>query len=197
MLVRNYSLSHVGDQVLLRQLASLVAQDRTTTAEILAHIAEVDARKLYLPAAYPSMYAYCVGELRLSEDAAYKRIQAARAARQFPAIFDAVAAGRLHLTAVGLLAPYLTPGNADELLKTAAHRTKPGVEQLLAERFPRTEMLALIEALPMSPCNDQLAPAQVGVHEVGALTGSTCQHAPGRVEASGAVCVMALSCQLA
>ena len=34
----------------------LVAKDRATTAELLAHLAEVDARKLYLPAAHPSMF---------------------------------------------------------------------------------------------------------------------------------------------
>jgi len=181
-IVRNYSLSHVGDQALLRQLASLVGQDRTTTAEILAHIAEVDARKLYLPAAYPSMYAYCVGELHLSEDAAYKRIQAARAARQFPAIFEAVAAGRLHLAAVVLLAPYLTQGNADELLNVAAHRTKPEIEQLLAERFPRSEMLPLVEAVPMSPGNGELAPGQVAMREAENVIASSCQLAPGQVE---------------
>ena len=44
---------------------------RRTTAALLAHIAEVDARKLYLPAAHPSMFSYCVEELGLSEDAAY------------------------------------------------------------------------------------------------------------------------------
>src|SRR6059036_331434 len=99
-----YSLSHLSDHTLLQDLAALVAQDRATTAALLAHLAEVDARKLYLPAAYPSMFAYCVHELRLSEDAAYKRIQAARAARRFPAIFELLANGRLHLSAVGLVA---------------------------------------------------------------------------------------------
>ena len=103
--MRAYSLSHLSDPELLRGLASLLAQDRVTTATLLAHLAEVDARRLYLPAAYPSMYAYCVHELHLSEDAACKRIQAARVARQFPVLFEALADGRLHLTAVGLLAP--------------------------------------------------------------------------------------------
>jgi len=36
----------------------------------------------------------CVDALHLSEDAAYKRIQAARAARQYPQSFAAVADGR-------------------------------------------------------------------------------------------------------
>ena len=136
--MRAYSLSHVSDHDLLRGLASLVAQDRTTTATLLAHIAEVDARKLYLPAAYPSMYAYCVHELQLSEDSAYKRIAAARVARRFPVVFEAVADGRLHLAAVGLLSPYLNPENSADLLEAAAHKTKSEIEELLAQRFPRS-----------------------------------------------------------
>ncbi|TMQ62517.1 MAG: HNH endonuclease, partial [Candidatus Eisenbacteria bacterium] len=127
-----YSLSHLSDRELLRGLVSLLAHERATTAAVLAHIAEVDARRLYLPAAHPSMYAYCVQELGLSEDAAYKRIQAARVARQFPVIFEALAEGRLHLTAVGLLAPHLIPENADELLAAAAGKTKTEIEELLA-----------------------------------------------------------------
>src|SRR5437867_2932282 len=111
-----YSLSHLSDSALLRDLAALVAHDRATTAVLLAHVAEVDERRLYLPAAYPSMYAYCVGELRLCEQAAFKRIRAARTARRFPAIFPALAEGRLHLSGVVMLASYLTPENADELL---------------------------------------------------------------------------------
>ena len=100
--MHSYTLAHVRDDVLLRDLAALVAQERLTTATLLAHIAEVDLRRLYVPAGYSSMHAYCVEGLRLSEDAAYKRIQAARAARQFPSLFTALAEGRLHLTAVCL-----------------------------------------------------------------------------------------------
>ena len=95
--MRAYTLTHIGDQALLRDLASLVASDRVTTAALLAHIAEVDSRRLYAPAEYSSMYEYCVRELRLSEDASAKRIQAARAARRFPALLPALADGRLHL----------------------------------------------------------------------------------------------------
>jgi hypothetical protein len=91
--VTNYGLSHLSNGTLLRDLQALVTRDRAITAALLAHLAEADARKLYLPAGCASMFAYCVQELRLSEDAAYKRIQAARAARQFPALFIAVAEG--------------------------------------------------------------------------------------------------------
>src|SRR5262249_33743367 len=83
---------------------------------LMAHIAEVDARKLSLPAAYPTMFDYCVGELRLSEDAAAKRLQVARVARRCPSVFAALADGRVHLTGMNLLAPHLTPETVEELL---------------------------------------------------------------------------------
>src|SRR5439155_1273452 len=159
-----HSLSLLSDQELLRDLAVLVARDRTTTAALLAHLAEVDVRRLYLPAAYPSLYLYCVHELGLSEDSALKRIRAARTARRFPAIFAAVADGRLSLSVVVLLGPYLTPENVEQLLAAATHQTRSQVEKLLAQRFPGSEMMALIERLPAPsrlPGDAQLAPGPV------------------------------------
>src|SRR5207247_7878427 len=121
-----------------------LAQERIKMAAVLALLAEVDARRLYLPAGFPSMYAYCVGELHLSEDAAYKRIQAARAARQFPALFTALAEGRLHLAGICLLAPHLTRENADDWVAAATHRRKSEIEQRLARRFPRPDLPTLV-----------------------------------------------------
>src|SRR5437867_8173834 len=157
--MRSYSLSHLSDGDLQRGLVSLVARDRTNTAALLAHIAEYDARRLYVPAGFPSMYLYCVHELHLSEEAARKRIHAARTARQFPAIFDAVAEGRLHLSAVIVLAPHLTPENANDLLTAAAHKTRAEIERLLAEQFPRPDLLAAVQAIHPSPtlCAESLA----------------------------------------
>jgi len=163
--VSTYSLSHVSDAVLARDLVAAAARDRASTATLLAHIAEFDARKLYLPAAHSSMYSYCVHELRLCEQAAFKRIRAARTARQYPAIFTAIADGRLHLSAVILLAPYLTPENADELLETAARQNRETIERLLAERFPRPDLPERIEAIPAP----QLSPGTVGASGSGEL----------------------------
>ena len=177
--MQEHVLSRVSDAVLLRDLAALIAKDRLTIARILAHLAEVDARRLYAPAGYPSMHAFCVGELRFSEDAAYKRIQAARAARRFPALFAAVAGGRLHLAAVCLLAPHLTAENVEELIQTATHRPKSQVEAFLARRFSVPGMPAPVRVLPPAPCRPipQLA---TGPAEEGGP--SDTQLAPGQVE---------------
>jgi hypothetical protein len=152
--VSTYSLSHLSDSTLLRDAAAHHAGDCKSTAVLLAYLAEIDARKLYLPAAYPSMYAWCLGELHMSEDAARKRIHAARAARRCPALFAAMAEGRLHLSNVVLLAPYLTEATVDELLAAATHKTKFEVEQLIAQRFPRPDVPALVQAIGPTPPSD-------------------------------------------
>jgi hypothetical protein len=107
--------------------------------------------------------------LGLSEDAAFKRIRVARTARQFPVIFAALAEGRLHMTAVVMLTPYLTPGNAAELLAAAERRRKPEIEQLLAQRFPQPDLPTQVRAIaPRAPASTaQLAPEPVPV--LGAL----------------------------
>ena len=91
----DYALAHIADEKLLADLAALVSSDRQTTAMFIAHIAEVDARELFKPAACSSMHAYCTRVLHLSADAAFTRIRAARVGREFPQIFEAIADGRL------------------------------------------------------------------------------------------------------
>ncbi len=172
----HYNLAHLSDEVLVRDLAALVAQDRSTTASLLAHIAEVDARRLYAPAGYSSMFAYCVEELRLSEDAAAKRIQAARAARRFPILFGAVEDGRIHLAGVCLLAPHLTPDNADDLIAAAFHRKKSEIELLLAGRFPTPDAPAVVRLLSVGHALH--APGYLGTDSQ-AITFE--EHAPGHV----------------
>ena len=176
---RRYERSHLLPEVVLRSAVTNARRERTSTADLLADLVEIDASKLYLPLAYPSLCAYCMGELRLSEDAAAKRIQAARAARRFPAIFDAVAEGRLHLTGVCLLAPHLTEETAAQLLAAATHRSKAEIQRLLAERFPRSDVFAWVVPTPCGPATGEHAPAHV---EGPPTTGpGPIQHAPAHV----------------
>ena len=100
-----YNLSRLDDEELLEQLSHCIGNDRNNEAQILAHIAEVDLRRLYARQAYSSMFAYCTDALHLSEAAAFRRLTAARASRRFPVLLEAVASGELHLCAIKLLAP--------------------------------------------------------------------------------------------
>src|SRR5258706_3923861 len=93
----------------------------------------------------------------MTEHVPYKRIQAARAARRLPALSRALAEGRLHLTAVVLLAPYLSPDTADELIAAATHQTKGQIELVLAARFPKPDLPTLLRAIVAPAPVDALA----------------------------------------
>ena len=161
--MRSYSLSHLSDRDLMEGLTTLVARDRVTTAELLAHIEEVETRRLFAPAGCESMHVYCVERLGLSEDMAFKRINAARAARKFPLLFEAVADGRLNLSGVLLIATHLTQQNAGELIASTAHQSNARIRELIAQRFPQSEEMPLVQPLPApaAPPDESLAVRQV------------------------------------
>jgi hypothetical protein len=86
--------------------------------------------------------------LHLSEHAAYNRIEAARAARRFPLILERLADGSIHLTAIRLLAPKLTPANHRAVLNSARHKSKRDIEHLLAEMNPQPDVAPSVRKLP-------------------------------------------------
>src|SRR5688500_1800482 len=143
-----YDLSNVSSEKLLEQLTTLLERDHEVCARLIAHIAEVDARRLYLDQACCSMLTYCVERLHMSEATAYKRIEAARTARRYPTIFQHVAKGELTLTAVAMLASKLTDETHVDLLAAARHKSKRQLEHLIASRFPRPDVPMTLRKVP-------------------------------------------------
>jgi hypothetical protein len=81
-------LQSLSDDDLLRGLSDLLRQSRRVEADLVAHIGEVEARRLYAREASPSMFVYCTDVLHLSEAEAYLRINVARAAREHPVLLE-------------------------------------------------------------------------------------------------------------
>lgn len=140
--------THLTDPELLSEVKHFAHCEREATAQLVAHLAELDSRRLYLAAGFSSLFTYCCDVLGLSESEAYNRIEAARAARRFPVLLSLLASASLNLTTVRLLAPHLTPDNHRDLIAAAKGRTKRGVEELLAGRFPRPDLPGSIRRLP-------------------------------------------------
>ncbi len=162
-----FATSHLSDDGLLLDAMRLVGLGFKTDAILLTRISEIDRRHLYRREGYPSMFSYIIGEWHLTEDAAYKRIHAARAAEEFPAVLIALAEGRLHMRGVLMLARHLTSGNADELVTAASHKTRFEIQQLLAQRFPQPdfpERLQPIDSPP--PVTTALQPSRVTVGQL-------------------------------
>jgi hypothetical protein len=136
--------ARMSDGELLAETRRVVDVDRRTTAGLLALLAEIDARKLYRGEGHSSLFTYCIHVLRLSEPAAYSRITAARAAREFPTILTRLAQGDLTLTTSTLLAAHLTNENQEALLDAARHKSKRDVERLVAAIDPQPDVSASI-----------------------------------------------------
>src|SRR5262245_54471186 len=142
------SIACLSDRALLDATAQAVHSECRTTAGLIALLAEVGSRQLYLGEGYSSLFTYCTQALHLSESAAFGRIAAARAARRFSSILARLAAGDLTLTAVTLLAPHLTTENHELLLDAARHKSKRDVERLVATLHPQPDEPSSVRRLP-------------------------------------------------
>ena len=144
------SAARLSDQDLLDATVRIAGNERQTTAELLALVAELDTRKLYLGQGYSSLFTYCTQRLRLSESAAYGRITAARAARRFPILFARLAEGEVTLTSISLLATHLTDDNHESLLDAARHASRRDVERLVASLHAQPDIPAGVRRVPGS-----------------------------------------------
>lgn len=141
------ALAQLSDEVLHGEVKRLAGRANTLLAELLAHLAEVEERGIHRERACTSLYAYCVYELRMSEDEAQRRCRAARLSRQFPVLLTMLAEASIHLTGIILIGPHLTRENHDELLGRVRFRTKREIERLVAEFAPAPDAPARIEPL--------------------------------------------------
>jgi hypothetical protein len=157
--------SHLSDGALIAEVTRRARDERHATAQLVAHLAELDARRLYLGAGQSSLFTYCRDVLGLSDDAAYNRVEAARACRSFPQILARLDDGSLTVTSVRLLARHLTAENHRELLAAASRRSKREVEEVIAHRFPEPDTPSSVRKIP------ERTPPQVAVARTLPVTG--------------------------
>lgn len=153
------SAAALSDNALLSHLRVLAGREREATADVVAHLAELDARRLYLGEGYGSLFVYCTSALRLSEHAAYNRIEAARAARKFPVVLDLLADGSLNLATLRRLAPHLTVENHTAILAEAKGLSRRHVELLIARLAPQPDVPCSIRKVSVPASSEpSLAP---------------------------------------
>ena len=143
-----WKLGHLSKAQLLERLGNVLRTHRCSLAEVVAHLGEVEDRRLHLEAAHSSMFAYCVSRLGMSEDEACRRIELARLARRFPALFAELASGQITLSVALVLKPVLSPTNHMELFCAARGKNIRQARELVAERFPKPDAPSSIRKLP-------------------------------------------------
>jgi 5-methylcytosine-specific restriction endonuclease McrA len=143
-------LSKISDQELEGGLKELVAAGRRIEAHVVAHLMEVEARRLHLRAGYRSMFEYCLERLGFTEYEAFSRINAARMAAEFPMVVELLERRELNLTTLYLVRDYVSVENHAQLFSEVANKSKREVSLLLARRCPRPDVPARVRKLPGS-----------------------------------------------
>jgi hypothetical protein len=140
-------LRKTPDHELLSDVAKLLGAHRELTARLVAHLAEIEDRRLHLFSGFSSMFDFCQKKLGMSEGEAFRRILAARLSRHFPGVISRLATGNVNLSTLELVRDRLTDENHEELLDAVAHRSKREVMEYLAARFPRPDTPSRIRPL--------------------------------------------------
>jgi hypothetical protein len=143
-----YRLGGLGNDELLAALSGLVRRENELMSDLLAHLAELDERRLYLELGFSSLFAYCTEALGFCKSAAGRRIAVARVCRKYPEAFVCVARGELQLSVLSLLAQHLNSENATDLFDACNRKSCEQVEELLAARFPKPDVRDSIRRLP-------------------------------------------------
>jgi hypothetical protein len=150
-------LESLTDDEVISGLDDLLGQSRRLEAPLVAHIGEVEVRRLYTRYAASSIFSYCTDVLRMSEGEAYLRTKVAKAAREHPVVLEMLADGRLHLSGIANLAPVLTAENRDALLARAVHRSKRRILEIVAELAPRPDVPSVMRKLPERAASSPVA----------------------------------------
>ena len=114
--------SELGDQQLLDQTKRLAANQRCIEVHILDHLDEIDRRGLALRRGFSSLFDYAVRELRFSDAAAQRRIQAMRLCRRHGWVRACLQSGELSMTAAAQLEATFAGAERAERQSHTGHR---------------------------------------------------------------------------
>ena len=132
-----FVLKDRSDRELLEGVWAAVTRECEDVAIVIAHLAEMETRKLFVEEGCGSLKGYCMEVLHLSEDQAYTRIGVARISRKFPIVLEMLAEGLVHLTAVYRLGQSLTAENHVAVLEEATYKSMAEVEEIVARLRPK------------------------------------------------------------
>lgn len=125
---------------LLRQAAKAAQYERERTLDLLYFLREVERRSLFLEMGYPSLYEFTVRELKVSQGAAYRRIQSMRLIRELPEAEEKLKNGALSISTaakVQTAAGTLDSDGKRKLLSSVEGKTTREVERELAKLAPK------------------------------------------------------------
>ncbi len=124
----------ISNQELQERILVLRDRERAITVKFLNHLGEFDKRRLYLDLGYSSLFDYCVRKLGYSESSAFRRVECARALREFPQLGPMILNGEVNLCSLATAARKLSEGKIS--LADINGKSRREVEGLIAGLNP-------------------------------------------------------------
>lgn len=141
------NLRHLTDAQLKIDTENLVRNERALLTQILYHLKEIEARKLYSEFGFSSLYEYACRELKYSDDQAYRRIRAMRLIKEIPEVAKKIDSGELSLSNINQAQNHfkqtgvVSKAAKIEVLKKLCHKSvRDGQKEILK--------LSLVNILP-------------------------------------------------
>ena len=113
-------LKKLTDKELILSTKKLTKKEDEVFILVIAHLEEIEARRLYADFHCESLWSYCIRELGYSEPQAWRRIDAMRISKKIPEVKQGLASGELKISTVNMASQFLrsAPGcNGAELIK--------------------------------------------------------------------------------
>lgn len=134
------------EKQILNDIHRLVKSERKLLKQILLSLREIEKRKIYAKMGYSSLFIFCTRELKYSEAAAQRRIDAMRAIQSIPEIAEKIERGTLSLSTVSLAQRTIRQeqkiANINikqkrSIFNKVENKTKAQAEKILAKDFPQ------------------------------------------------------------
>jgi len=117
-------------------IRTMKSKENEAIADMVLHLCEMDKRQFFRELGYSSLFSYCTEGLKYSEGASYRRIQAARALKEHPDIYDKLKSGLLSLCTVAEVSRVRDESKKTNLISKAEGKSKREVERLVSPLLP-------------------------------------------------------------
>ena len=151
--MENISLKHYTNAELLEGLQILVSQERTLSLKVISFLREIRHRRLHLEMGYPSLFTFCIVELKYSEAAAYYRLNTLDIVDELPEIKQDIETGELSMTTLSMVQSAckakkrktkinVSAEDKKSLLEKVKGKSKKQTEAILHQHFPELKTAA-------------------------------------------------------
>jgi len=146
------------DQEVLQAMYACTGNERKSQVRWLKQLAEVERKRLFALAGYPSLWAFVHRGLNYSEGSVGKRIQVMRLAEKFPLAYELLEKSEVSMGVLSRLSPHVNEKNHQALLHQVKGKSVAEAEILVASLNPKPEVR---DSLRKSPAAKEQAEMEV------------------------------------